>query len=449
MRLRSSHTVPTSSPEYPRDGVGKAQVKKFVVAASLATGLTLSLQASAGPSTVVDDCPFLGPSITAEGTGNPVFGNTVGGFRGAPSNEDAAPIVVLSPDGRLSVDIEDLSLECVVRELGRQGEITIVLAEPAGDDDEIRRKFENLPVFHGVRRLLGQTSYVLIHGLFEDPAAPPRVLAILLLRSGPGRFGWDEKFAGEKFVGEEFADTTARDRPPAEAQEEFADTTAGDRPAAEAQDVPDPTSVADRVADLERLAARNMERLSDAMSQTLGSEEDDDAALRDLALALFDGQPPADLLAAMIAAAPTAALRRQALALLADVGQELSFEALMQAIGDPDPAISRPAAHLYAGLRMEPLVDAVGRAVRDADWRVRRSALAALEEMQEFAPVGRLAALAANDENPEVRMRALELLTLGDRQAAIDRLAPAVGDPNPKISELAEALLRDLEQELS
>ena len=188
------------------------------------------------------------------------------------------------------------------------------------------------------------------------------------------------------------------------------------------------------------------------MSQTLRSDDIDDAALRDLAGALFDGvdgQLPADVLAAMIAAAPTARLRREALALLAEVSQELSFAALMQAIEDPDPAISKLATDLYAGLRMETVIEAVERAVQDADWRVRRSALATLEEMQEFAPVGQLAALAANDPVPDVRMTAMELLTLGDRQEAIDRLELALTDPNPKISELAEDLLQELEQDSS
>jgi hypothetical protein len=46
-------------------------------------------------------------------------------------------------------------------------------------------------------------------------------------------------------------------------------------------------------------------------------------------------------------------------------------------------------------------------------------------------------------------MRALELLTLGDRHRAIDHLVFALGDPNPEISALAEDLLADLEQDSS
>ena len=366
------------------------------IAAGVAMALSLSGAAGAQPPADVDPC----------------------------SDVVAETLVLLSTDAdRLSVDIAGGSLACVLRELGRQGDITIVLPEPAGDDDRIWHKFENLPIYHGVRRLLEQTSYALILGAGEKAGAPPRVVAIRLLRSGPGRLVQDEKFA----------DLVARDRLPAEPQ-----------------NVPGPISFADRVAGLERLAERNIAHLSDAVSQTLRSDDSDDAALRDLALTLLegvDGQPPADVLAAMIAAAPTKALRRQALALLAEVSQELSFDAMMQAMEDPDPAISGLARELYADLRMEAVVGAVSQAVQDADWRVRQSALATLEEMQEFAPVGQLAALAANDPNPNIRMQALALLTVGDRQAAIDRLALALSDPNPKISELAEALLAELEQD--
>ena len=387
----------------------------IIVVAGLVAFQGYSLDAVATAATI---CPVLGPGAAF---GDPDQATRIQG---------TTPILVLSPDGRLSVDIEGGSLACVLQELGRQGDIMIVRAEPAGEVGEIWRKFADLPVFHGVRRLLGRTSYVLIHSLGMDAGAAPRVMAIWLLRGGPERFGSDEKLA----------DMAAHDRSSAEA-----------RPA-NPRNVPDPTRLADRLAGLERLAERNMESLSEVLWQTLESDDIDDAALRDLALARFngaDGQPPAEVLAAMFAAAPTARLRRQALDLLAEVSQELSFDALMQAIGDPDPAISGPAGDLYADLRIEALVDAVARAVEDDDWRVRQSALETLEEMHEFAPVGQLAALAANDPNPEVRMQALELLTLGDRQAAIDRLALALSDPNPKISELAEDLLEELEQDLS
>ena len=79
------------------------------------------------------------------------------------------------------------------------------------------------------------------------------------------------------------------------------------------------------MADLERLAEQNRRRLEDAVSRLLRSEDIDDAALGDLAAALLDGvdgRPPAEVLAAMIAAAPTAKLRRRALALLTEVSED-------------------------------------------------------------------------------------------------------------------------------
>jgi HEAT repeat protein len=69
-----------------------------------------------------------------------------------------------------------------------------------------------------------------------------------------------------------------------------------------------------------------------------------------------------------------------------------------------------------------------------------------MEEMYQYTPVWEVANLVTNDPDPQIRMRALELLTYGDRQAAIDSLTHALNDPNPKIYELAEALLAELEQ---
>jgi len=76
-------------------------------------------------------------------------------------------------------------------------------------------------------------------------------------------------------------------------------------------------------------------------------------------------------------------------------------------------------------------------------------AFSTLEEMHRFAPVWEVAELVLNDPDPKIRMRALELLTYGNHQLAIDHLVLALDDPNPAISDLALALLTELEQEPS
>ena len=73
-------------------------------------------------------------------------------------------------------------------------------------------------------------------------------------------------------------------------------------------------------------------------------------------------------------------------------------------------------------------------------------AFSTMEDMYKFIPVWEAADRVVDDPDPQIRKRALELLTYGDRQIAIDRLELALSDPNPEINELAEALLAELEQ---
>ena len=138
-----------------------------------------------------------------------------------------------------------------------------------------------------------------------------------------------------------------------------------------------------------------------------------------------------------------------ALRLLAQASQELSVDPFNQALDDPDPAIRRSALAFFDELGADALLDAVADAVQDRNRAVRMHAFSTLEDMYEFAPIWEVADLVIDDPDPQIRMRAMELLTYGDRQAAIDRLAPALTDPDPKISELAEDLLAELEQDPS
>ena len=92
---------------------------------------------------------------------------------------------------------------------------------------------------------------------------------------------------------------------------------------------------------------------------------------------------------------------------------------------------------------------AVAVAVQDQHPEVRGTALATLEDMREFAPVGRVAELALTDPIPRIRMTALELVADGDRDVALDALNRALFDSDPQVSELAQDLLNELEREPS
>ena len=205
----------------------------------------------------------------------------------------------------------------------------------------------------------------------------------------------------------------------------------------------------ERIAALWRLTDHNMAQLYAVLWQTLELEGLDDADFHDFVLATLEelgDHAPGKILAALVQTAPTSALRINALRLLAEASQELSVGSFNQALADPDPAIRRSALAFFDELSANALLDAVADAVQDRDRVVRLVAFSTLEEMYEFSPVWDVADLVVNDPDPQIRMRALELLTYGGGQAAIDQLVLALGDPNPKVSELAGALLSEFEQ---
>ena len=205
----------------------------------------------------------------------------------------------------------------------------------------------------------------------------------------------------------------------------------------------------ERIAALWRLADHNMARLYAVLWQTLELEELEDADFHEFVLATLEelgDRAPGEILAALVQTAPTPALRINALQLLAEASQELSLGSFNQALDDPDPAIRRSALAFFNELSADALLDAVADAAQDRDRAVRLVAFSTLEEMYKFTPVWDVANLLVHDPDPQIRMRALELLTYGGRQAATDQLVLALGDPNPRVSELAGALLSEFEQ---
>lgn len=215
---------------------------------------------------------------------------------------------------------------------------------------------------------------------------------------------------------------------------------------------PDGTATTDPdklIEALYRLADHNTSRLLEVLSQTLEVDDVDDVDFHEFVLATLDElgeKAPGEILAALIRTAPTPELRRNALRLLAQASQELSLGPFRRALEHPDPVIRQSATTLLDGLGANALLEAVAGAVLDRNQMVQLNAFSTLEEMSQFTPVWDVADLAVNDPDPRIRMRALELLTYGGPEAAIDQLMLALGDPNPQVSELAGALLSEFEQ---
>jgi hypothetical protein len=217
----------------------------------------------------------------------------------------------------------------------------------------------------------------------------------------------------------------------------------GERQDATAADPDERTAVLRQTADL------NVSRLYEVLWQALEVDGLDDADFQAFVLATLEEQghhAPGEVLAALVKTAPTAELCMSALRLLSEASQELSLDSFNRALDDPDPAIRQTALAFFDQMNANALLDAVTDAVLDRNRDVRLLAFSTMEDMYEFIPVWEAADRAVDDPDPQIRKRALELLTYGDRRLAIDRLELALGDPNPEINELAEALLAELEQ---
>jgi hypothetical protein len=217
----------------------------------------------------------------------------------------------------------------------------------------------------------------------------------------------------------------------------------GERQDATAADPSEQTAVLRQLADL------NMSRIYAVLWQALEVEGLDDAGFQEFVQATLEEQghhAPGEVLADLVKTAPTPELRISALRLLSEASQELSVDSFNRALDDPDPAIRRSALAFFDEMSASVLLDAVADAVLDRNRDVRLVAFSTMEDMYKFIPVWEAADRVVDDPDPQIRKRALELLTYGDRQIAIDRLELALGDPNPEINELAAALLEELEQ---
>lgn len=205
----------------------------------------------------------------------------------------------------------------------------------------------------------------------------------------------------------------------------------------------------DKLAEFLRLVDYNTDQLHFALWQTLNDEDLDDVDFQAFVLATLEDmgdQLPGEIIAALVQTAPTSALRLSALRLLSEASQELSLGSFSPALDHQDPQMRQFAQSVYDELSANALLGAVATAVQDRNHAVRMAAFTTLEDMSEFAPVWQVANSVLDDPDPQIRMRALELLTYGDHQTATDRLVLALSDPNPDISNLAGDLLTGLEE---
>lgn len=197
------------------------------------------------------------------------------------------------------------------------------------------------------------------------------------------------------------------------------------------------------------LADHNLEQMYAVMWQELEFENTEDPGFQTFLLATLEKHgdlAPGEILAVLIQSATTTELKVDALRLLAEACQELTIAPFSQTTDDPDIATHQLALEFFDELSANVILDAVTDVLQNGDQRERLAAFTTLEEMHQFAPIWEAAYSVLDDPDPRIRMRAMEMLTYGDRQLAADQLALALSDPNPDISELAEKLLTGLEE---
>lgn len=197
------------------------------------------------------------------------------------------------------------------------------------------------------------------------------------------------------------------------------------------------------------LANQNLEWLYTVILQALESENSEEPGFQAFVLAtlkMYGDLAPGEMLAMLIHTAPTTELQIDALRLLAEASQELSVANLYPGTEESGSAAAQFALEFFDGLNADAMLRAVTDVLENGDQRERLFALSTLEEMYQFAPIWEVAFSFLHDPDPQIRMRAMELLTYGDRQVATEQLLLALNDPNPDVSDLAGKLLIGLEE---
>jgi hypothetical protein len=192
------------------------------------------------------------------------------------------------------------------------------------------------------------------------------------------------------------------------------------------------------------LADHSLEQLYDDIWQAVETESDNYTDFRQFALSKpneHQQETPGEILVELIRTAPTTDMQVDALRLLAEASQELSVPPLSLESDYSDAKFHQLIMKFFDEYSVGGFLDVVTEVLDNGNQRERLAALSTLEEMHQFAPIWEVAYSVLDDPDPQIRMRALELVTYGNRQVATEHLLTALSDPDPDISELAEKLL--------
>ena len=111
-------------------------------------------------------------------------------------------------------------------------------------------------------------------------------------------------------------------------------------------------------------------------------------------------------------------------------------------VTDPDPAARRMALGMLAGIKSDEARGALTQAAADADPAIRADALRALSATGGDKPVTLLAQAGRGDSDLQVRITAIQLLSLKDGPLAEAVIKGALADPDPDIRDAAQQAMR-------
>ena len=138
---------------------------------------------------------------------------------------------------------------------------------------------------------------------------------------------------------------------------------------------------------------------------------------------------------------------------------DMSLEDLKRSFSEAqDPATRSQVLEAMAGLEAEeaqPIAPVLATALSDSDEGVRTTALNLLRLSSDPVPIGPLSMMSATDENPDLRLEAMTLMTdqlfldastNEDRMAVKASLTQSLSDPDPDIREQAASAIDEFSQ---
>lgn len=196
-------------------------------------------------------------------------------------------------------------------------------------------------------------------------------------------------------------------------------------------------SVKLKIAAIEAVASAELEALAPAVIERMG--DDDDRVAAAAAVAVLRGHPQAPQVAGDLLTSEDPEARRIAVEGIGKKVGKIALADLRKAAADPDPRVRRAAIRWLGQLKDKESADTLERDLRHADESVRATAALALARIG-AGDLAALAKLALADRELAVRLAGIELLRAAKQTAELTALTD---DPDPLVALEAAIAIAD------